>query len=257
MESSVSIGSDPRKPTSESNIAGRGPYLQESEKSSAALGKINANLEGTLVTQYLTKRWTFLACLCFFPLLYGCSGSEMYAGRQALLMNKPEIAVAHFQNAAERDPNATLDFGAFDQSVWTYLGRAQYLTANYAEARQSLQKALAHHPDDDIARMYLGLTLARDNDRPKALPEIASGMKGIHDRIDYIVVNRIGIGEFWDPNMAMRSAIEHNLAMIDSNTIDWPSLISSGEWLGVQVEEEVERVRNDWIADFTAGGQGG
>ena len=209
------------------------------------------------MTQYLTKRWTFLAWLTFFPLLYGCSGSEMYAGRQALLMNKPEIAVAHFQSAAERDPNATLDFGAFDQSVWTYLGRAQYLTANYSEARQSLQKALTQHPDDYIARMYLGLTLARDNDRPKALPEIASGMKGIHDRIDYIVVNRIGIGEFWDPNMEMRSEIERNLAMIDSKTINWPSLISSGERLGVQVEEEVERARNDWEADFSSGGSAG
>ena len=219
--------------------------------------KSGSNLEGTLMANSMWRRPALLACLCFSTVLYGCSGSEMYAGRQALLMNKPEIAVAHFQSAAERDPNATLDFGAFDQSVWTYLGRAQYLTANYAEARQSLAKALAQHPDDYIARMYLGLTLARDNDRPKALPEIASGMKGIHDRIDYIVINRIGLGEFWDPNMEIRSEIERNLAMIDSKTINWPSLISSGERLGVQVEEEVERVRNDWEADFGSGGSAG
>jgi tetratricopeptide (TPR) repeat protein len=199
----------------------------------------------------------FLAWLSFFPLLYGCGSTEMYAGRQALIANKPDVAVAHFQSAAERDPNAVLYLGAFHQSVWTYLGRAQYLTGNFSEARQSLAKALAQHPDDPIARMYLGLTLARDNDRPRAVPEIASGMKGIHDRIDYIVVNRIGLGEFWDPNMEMRSEIEHNLAMIDSNTIDWPRLISSGERLGVEMEEEVERVRNDWEADFGSGGSAG
>src|SRR5215472_7523687 len=105
-------------------------------------GEINPNLEETLVTRYLTKRWMLLAWLSFFPLLYGCSSSEMYAGRQALIANKPDVAVAHFQSAAERDPNAVLDFGAFDQSVWTYLGRAQYLTGNFSEARQSLTKAL-------------------------------------------------------------------------------------------------------------------
>jgi len=221
------------------------------------MGKINPNLKETLVNRYLIKGWTFLAWLSFFPLLYGCGSSEMYAGRQALIANKPDVAVAHFQYAAEKDPNAVLYLGAFNQSVWTYLGRAQYLTGNYSEARQSLAKALAQHPDDHIARMYLGLTLARDNDRPRALPEIASGMKGIHDRIDYIVVNRIGLGEFWDPNMEMRSEIERDLAMIDSNTIDWPSLISSGEALGVQVDEEVERVRNDWEADFGSGGSAG
>ena len=219
--------------------------------------KSGANLEGTLMANSMWRRPTLLACLCFPPLLYGCSGSEMYAGRQALIANKPDVAVAHFQYAAEKDPNAVLYLGAFNQSVWTYLGRAQYLTANYVESRQSLQKALTQHPDDHIARMYLGLTLARDNDRPRALPEIASGMKGIHDRIDYIVVNRIGLGEFWDPNMEMRSEIERDLAMIDSNTIDWPRLISSGEKLGVEVEEEVERARNDWEADFGSGGSAG
>ena len=69
--------------------------------------------------------------LAFFPSLYGCGGSEMSAGRQALLMNKPDLAVAYFQHAVETDPNYIMRFGAFDQGVWTYLGRAQYLTGTF------------------------------------------------------------------------------------------------------------------------------
>lgn len=79
--------------------------------------------------------------LAFFLSLCGCGGTEMSAGRQALLTNKYDLAVVYFQHAAETDPNYIMHFGAFDQGVWSYLGRAQYLTGNRQGSRESLEKA--------------------------------------------------------------------------------------------------------------------
>lgn len=36
-----------------------------------------------------------------------------------------------------------------------------------------------------------------------------------------------------------------DLEMISGKDIDWPELISSGEWLGRAIEEEIDRVRED------------
>jgi hypothetical protein len=53
------------------------------------------------------NRWALLVVLV---LLYGCAGSEMAAGRQALLMGKPDVALKDFQRVAETDPNYVMRF---------------------------------------------------------------------------------------------------------------------------------------------------
>jgi Tetratricopeptide repeat len=71
------------------------------------------------------------------------------------------MALAYFQHVAETDPNYVVHFVVFDQGVWTYLGRAQYLTGNLGEARQSLERAVSQRNDDYLARLYLGLAPGR------------------------------------------------------------------------------------------------
>jgi len=193
--------------------------------------------------------WAWLAIVLF---LYGCAGSEMYAGRQALLKDKPDAALTYFQHVAATDPNYVMQFGVFQEGVWTYLGRAQYLTGKFPEARQSLEKALSQHNDDYLARLYLGLTLARSGDQSGGLKDIESGMKGIYDWIEYIVSHRVGTGDFWDPRREIRSEIQSNLAMIAGKEIDWQKLISSGEWIGLKMEDEIDQARWDWQNDFMA-----
>jgi tetratricopeptide (TPR) repeat protein len=169
---------------------------------------------------------------------------EVQAGRKDLLYGDPNRAVVRFQNAAAASPDR-LYFSSMPEGVWTYVGRAYYQSGRLPEARQALERAAARSSDDSLARLYLGLTLARAGDRPGGLKNIESGLTGIHDWLDYLEYRQpYGIGRFWDPRKEIRGEIRTQLAMIGPN-VDWPRLIAGGEWVGRQMEEEIDRARWD------------
>jgi tetratricopeptide (TPR) repeat protein len=196
------------------------------------------------------KRRSSLVWISILPFLYSCTSDRlaMHTGRQALLVNKPDVALTYFQQVAEMDPNYVMRFsGVFQEGVWTYVGRAQYLAGQLPEARQSLERAVAQHNDDYLARLYLGLTLARSGDGSGGLKDIESGMKGIFDQLEWIVTRTTTPGQFWDVRGEIRSEIQSNLAMIAGKDIDWPKLIASAEWVGKKFEEESDVARQDEI----------
>ena len=180
-----------------------------------------------------------------FSLVAGCAtlqtGGEVQMGRSALLSGRPEDALVHFQRAAQLDPNYVTG-PIFKEGVWTYVGRASYETKNLTEARRALEDASNRHKDDYLANLYLGLTLARDGDRQRALTEIESGMKGLYDWLEYVSeTHRYSYGEFWDPQRKIRSQIHTDLAMLSNREIDWSKVIANGESLGTRMEEEIVR----------------
>jgi hypothetical protein len=131
------------------------------------------------------------------------------------------------------------------------VGRAEYAAGKFPQARKTLEKALTIDQGKDIARLYLGLTLARNGDCQQGLREIEGGMKGIHDWLGYITeAHRFSFGQFWDPRREIRSAIEVDLAMISAKDIDWQKLISDSEWVGKKMEEEGDRARRDERMDL-------
>ncbi|MGH7887382.1 MAG: tetratricopeptide repeat protein [Candidatus Binatia bacterium] len=191
----------------------------------------------------------------------GCAsleiGGEFLSGRRALLMGNNEAALAYFQSTAQKDPTYTYGT-AYRQGVWSYLGRAEYATGRLPQARQSLDKALAANQQEDLARLYLGLTLARSGDQQRGLKEIEGGMKGIHDWIEWVTqTHRFSFGQFWDPRREIRQAIQTDLAMISSREFDWQKLIAEGEWLGKQMEEEIDRARADESRQLSRENDGG
>jgi tetratricopeptide (TPR) repeat protein len=186
--------------------------------------------------------------LCVF--LFGCSttmqaGGAFQAGRRALIGGDDETALAFFQTVAERDPNFVFTTGSSPrQSIWSYVGRAEYLTDRFPQARQSLERALSGDREENIARLYLGLTLVQLGDRERGLKEIESGMRGIQSFLDNInQAQRFSIGQFWDPNRDIRSAIQYNLGKISSEGINWPQLIASTERIALQMEREADLAR--------------
>ena len=185
--------------------------------------------------------------LCLSLLLAGCAsfliGGQVQSGRLALQTGKPQEALSHFQEAAKTDPNYAMTSGLFREGIWTYVGRAQYHTGRFTEARQSLERALALYDRDYLARLYLGLTLARSGDRPRGLQEIQAAMKGLYDWIESL--NNTLWGQNWDPARDIQSQIEKDLAMISDKDFDWDKLIANAEWLGHRTEEEVDRARRD------------
>jgi hypothetical protein len=50
---------------------------------------------------------------------------------------------------------------------------------------------------------------------------------------------------FWDPQREIRSEIEKVLGMLSSKDADRQQLISSAEWIGQRMEEEIDLVRRD------------
>jgi tetratricopeptide (TPR) repeat protein len=173
------------------------------------------------------------------------AGSDVAAGRRALLAGQDEAALGYFQSAAQTDPS--YKYGtAYQQGILSYVGRTEYSLGRLPQARETLQKALAANKDEDIARLYLGLTLARSGDRQAGLKEIEDGMRGIHDWIEYITeAHRFSFGQFWDPAREIRTAIRGDLAMISARDFDWQRLISDGEWVAKRMEEEGDKARND------------
>ena len=181
--------------------------------------------------------------------LSGCASfqaaTNVESGRQAFLIGNNEAALGYFESAAQIDPNYVYGT-ALTENIWSYVGRSQYSIGNLPQARNSLEKALSLNKEEDMARLYLGLTLARSGDRQQGLKEIQGGMRGISDWSEYITqAYRFSFGQFWDTRREIRSAIQTDLAMMDRKELDWQKLISDGEWLGKRVEEEIDLARRD------------
>jgi hypothetical protein len=177
----------------------------------------------------------FLSWLSLSVLLSACAvvttAGDIAQGRQALLEGNYQLALDYFWTGDQVDPNYNVR-------------RAQYLTGNYAQARQTLEKDLSHHRSDNVARLYLGLTLVRLEDRQAGLTNIQRGMSGIYNWLEYMNENfRFEFGQGWDPGGTIRAGIKSDLDMISSGKIDWPKLITDGERLGIAIEQEEDDFR--------------
>jgi tetratricopeptide (TPR) repeat protein len=203
-----------------------------------------------------------LALFSLFVFVTGCTslqtGGEVQSGRQALLEGKNEAALGYFYSAAQKDPNYVYTTGSSPkQGVWSYVGRSEYLTGRFPEARKNLERAVASNQQEDIARLYLGLTFAREGDRQRGLKEIEGGMRGINSFLDYInQAQRYSIGQFWDPDRDIRSAIQSNLVMISGKDLDWQRLTADTEWLGIRMEQESDLARRQQSYDQSRDGNG-
>jgi tetratricopeptide (TPR) repeat protein len=167
---------------------------------------------------------------------------DVAQGQTALFAGNYPSAQSYFQNAAQADPNFITSTGQLPEGISSYLGRAQYLNGQLEAARDTLQKAVAQQGSNNnvtLARLYLGLTMARLGDRQGGVKDIESGTKGIIDFVNYIQQNfRYSYGPVWDRGDLIRNAANANLKMIAGGNIDWPTLLSNSEWLAMKFERE-------------------
>jgi tetratricopeptide (TPR) repeat protein len=186
--------------------------------------------------------WSFVSVLLSACASFRGAG-DIAQGRQALFEGNNQAALGYFQAAEQVDPNYI--YGTeLQEGTLSFLGRAQYLNGDYARARSTLEKALAQHKDDNIARLYLGLTLSRQGETQNGLRDIDAGMEGIYDFLNYIADNfRFTFGQYWDPGRDIRSTIESARAVITSGKIDWPTLIADGELIAMKTEREPDLAR--------------
>jgi len=210
-----------------------------------------------------TKNYIFAVLIALIS-ASGCAafqvGTDVESGRKALLIGDNEAALGYFRSAAQMDPDYVYYGMGLRQNVWSYVGRSEYAAGRLAQARQTLEKALVPSGDEsalsldggqDMARLYLGLTLARSGDQQRGLKEIGGGMRGSHDAIEYVTqAFRFSFGRYWDPRREIRSSIEGDLAMLSGKDVNVQRLIADGEWLGKTVEEEINLARRDEREDL-------
>jgi tetratricopeptide (TPR) repeat protein len=194
---------------------------------------------------YALRLW-FSSIVVF---LCGCAsmkaGGDVAVGRQELFRGNNEAALGYFQSALQADPN--YKYGtAYKQGLLSYVGRTEYLTGRLPQGRDTLQKAVVANDNEDIARVYLGLTVIRSGDREAGLKDIETGIRGIHGWLDWVnEAFRFSFGQYWDPAREIRTAIDGDLAMITARDIDWQRLIADGEWIAMRMEAEGDKARKD------------
>jgi tetratricopeptide (TPR) repeat protein len=191
---------------------------------------------------------SILLALCTF--LSACTttvqvGGAFQAGRRALIGGDDEAALGFFQTVAESNPNFVFATGSSPrQSIWSYVGRAEYLTDQFPQARQSLERAISGDREENIARLYLGLTFIQEGDRERGLKEIETGLRGINDFLNNISRTQgFNIGQFWDPNRDIRNAIQYNLELISRESFSSQQLIANIERIALQMERETDLAR--------------
>ena len=200
-------------------------------------------------TQELMKG--ILSLLLFVALFSGCGAFQAFQassavglGRQELFRGQKQDALESFEVAARADPGYSFGVDR-PEGVLSYLGRAQYLNGQYAQARQHLERDLARDQSNSLSRLYLGLTLARLNDRQNGLHDIVWGLTGIRHYIEYVHpnANANDIRRLWDRYNQIRNAIAIALKMTESPNPDWNALISLSERIALAWEQEPDFTR--------------
>jgi tetratricopeptide (TPR) repeat protein len=185
-----------------------------------------------------------------FIFFTGCAttfqgGGDIAQGRQALFRGDYPTALAYFQGAEKAGPNYV--YGTeLREGVLSYLGRAQYLNGQLPAAHATLQQALAAHRSDNLARLYLGLTLAKQGDQKAAAADIQSALKGMADFLNYIINTfSNSFGSFYDQSGNLRKSIAANQTMLASGKVDWATLIANCETLAINYEQVEDIATND------------
>jgi len=201
-------------------------------------------------TEKIKRKMYFVAFGSFLAFVSGCGagfqgGSDVAQGRQAMFRGDYPTALSYFQSAQQAGPNYV--YGTeLREGTLSFLGRAQYLNGQLPAARGTLRQALTQHKSDNAARLYLGLTLAREGDRKAAVVDIESGLKGMRDLVNYIANTfSSSFGSFWDSNGSLRKSITANLTTIASGNFDWPTLIANCEKIAMNYEQVEDQANQD------------
>ena len=193
----------------------------------------------------------------FALVLSGCAsweaGGKVERGRYALLRGDSQLAASYFESATKIDANYMNSLaGPINEGVWTYLGRAYYNNGDYKAALKALEQARESHPGDPFAPLYLGLALAKDGDRQRAVKEIHVGLTRLNASVEDMARNSLQ-RVYWDPGNRISAQIQKDLASINSKEFNWNDLIASAEQVGLEIEEEVNIVRREMRRDLSDG----
>ena len=117
------------------------------------------------------------------------------------------------------------------------------------EAEGQLKKAGADaRLLDEIKKIRAETAGKSEPQTARAAKELAVALAGLRDDLDTFLANSLQ-GRFWDPGGELRKEIRNGIALLSARDQDWKKIIANGEWLGENLEEEIDKAREDESKD--------
>lgn len=117
------------------------------------------------------------------------------------------------------------------------------------EAEGQLKKAGADaRLLDEIKKIRAETAGKSEPQTARAAKELAVALAGLRDDLDTFLANAPQ-GRFWDPGGELRKEIRNGIALLSARDQDWKKIIANGEWLGENLEEEIDKAREDESKD--------
>ena len=117
------------------------------------------------------------------------------------------------------------------------------------EAEGQLKKAGADaRLLDEIKKIRAETAGKNETQTARAAKELAVALAGLRDDLDTFLANSLQ-GRFWDPGGELRKEIRNGIALLSARDQDWKKIIANGEWLGENLEEEIDKAREDESKD--------
>jgi tetratricopeptide (TPR) repeat protein len=117
------------------------------------------------------------------------------------------------------------------------------------EAEGQLKKAGADaRLLDEIKKIRAETAGKNETQTARAAKELAVALAGLRDDLDTFLANSLQ-GRFWDPGGELRKEIRNGIALLSARDLDWKKIIANGEWLGENLEEEIDKAREDESKD--------
>lgn len=182
-----------------------------------------------MLIRYLSIIWIAAFVLaCWRPAGHGVGGQYLDAKMEIARGRRTDVnkAVSHLEYVVSHDP--------YYKDSLTLLGRSYYMAKRYQDAYQILKRALAIHPDDEIAWISLGLTELRLGDDAKGMESLKGGLTLLAklSKEHYKGV------EFWDTDGYVRTAIRRSVLAVTKGIENKDGIIQTTEVLLSRIDEE-------------------
>jgi len=177
---------------------------------------------------------------------------DIAAGRSYLRTDQPDRALSGFERAAKVNPEYVTNFTEFPVGVWTYIGRAYYETGDLGKARAALDRSVRVRRNAILGHTYLGLVQINQGQISVGLQTATTGLellRGWFAQLD--ATNQYS--SYWDPSSQVRNTTTTLIKDMRAGEKDWVQIASKLEWIGWQMEQEIDLSRRDITADLTEG----
>lgn len=176
--------------------------------------------------------------------------SEIAAGRRYLRTEQPDRALPHFEVAAKADSAYVTNFTEFPIGVWTYIGRSHYERGDLGKARAALDRSVRTNKNAILGHTYLGAVQLNQGQTRLGLQTASTGLELLHAWFKRLDATNT-YSSYWDPSSRVRNTTTTLIKDIRAGEKDWVQIASTLDWIGWQMDQEINLSERDIMTDLT------